>query len=357
MRYVGPEFGLTVGDRRVLEGWIRAPSTPQQMAKRAGVILASVDGVSVRAMARRFGISQMTVCQWRGRFLAEGIAGLHTRHRSGRPRRITAADEARIVAATMKPPKPTTHWSARSLAQQLKISHMTVHRVWKKHGLQPHRVETFKFSTDPDFARKMADIVGLYLNPPEKALVLCVDEKSQIQALDRTQPILPMRPGLPARMTHDYTRHGTTSLFAALEVATGSVSQRCFRRHTHQEFLAFLKILDRKYRRREIHLICDNYGTHKHPAVRAWLAEHPRFHLHLTPTSASWLNLVERWFARITQEAIRRGTFTSVAALERAILLYTQTWNEDPKPFVWTKTASQIRRSLRHAHETSVTGH
>jgi len=195
------------------------------------------------------------------------------------------------------------------------------------------------------------------MNPPEKALVLCVDEKSQIQALDRTQPILPMRPGLPARMTHDYTRHGTTSLFAALEVATGSVSQRCFRRHTHQEFLAFLKILDRKYRRREIHLICDNYGTHKHPAVRAWLAEHPRFHLHLTPTSASWLNLVERWFARITQEAIRRGTFTSVAALERAILLYTQTWNEDPKPFVWTKTASQIRRSLRHAHETSVTGH
>jgi transposase len=357
MGYVGPEFDLAVGDRRVLEGWIRAPSTPQQMAKWAGVILASVDGVSVRAMARRFGISQMTVCQWRGRFLAEGIAGLHTRHRSGRPRRITAADEARIVAATMKPPKPATHWSARSLARQLKISHMTVHRVWKKHGLQPHRVETFKFSTDPDFARKMADIVGLYLNPPEKALVLCVDEKSQIQALDRTQPILPMRPGLPARMTHDYTRHGTTSLFAALEVATGSVSQRCFRRHTHQEFLAFLKILDRKYRRREIHLICDNYGTHKHPAVRAWLAEHPRFHLHLTPTSASWLNLVERWFARITQEAIRRGTFTSVAALERAILLYTQTWNEDPKPFVWTKTAPQIRRRLRHAHETSVTGH
>ena len=189
----------------------------------------------------------MTVCHWRGRFLAEGIAGLHTRHRSGRPRRITTADEAQIVAATMKPPKAATHWSARGLAQQLKVSHMTIHRVWKKHGLQPHRVETFKFSTDPEFDRKMADIVGLYLNPPEKALVLCVDEKSQIQALDRTQPILPMRPGLPARMTHDYVRHGTTSLFAALEVATGKVSERCFRRHTHQEFLTFLKILDRKY--------------------------------------------------------------------------------------------------------------
>ena len=199
MGYMGPKFDLTVGDRRVLEGWMRAPSTPQQMAKRAGVILASADGVSVRAMAQRFGVSQMTVCQWRGRFLAEGIAGLHTRHRSGRPRRITTADEARIVAATMRPRKAATHWSARSLARQLKISHMTVHRVWKKHGLQPHRVETFKFSTDPEFDRKMADIVGLYLNPPEKALVLCVDEKSQIQALDRTQPILPMRPGLPAR--------------------------------------------------------------------------------------------------------------------------------------------------------------
>jgi transposase len=234
---------------------------------------------------------------------------------------------------------------------------MTIHRVWKKHGLQPHRVETFKFSTDPDFDRKMADVVGLYLNPPEKALVLCVDEKSQIQALDRTQPILPMRPGLPARMTHDYVRHGTTSLFAALEVATGKVSQRCFRQHTHQEFLAFLQILERKYRRNEIHLICDNYGTHKHPTVREWLAQHPRFHLHLTPTSASWLNLVERWFARITQDAIRRGTFLSVPALERTILRYTKTWNQNPKPFVWTKTPSQIRKSIRHALETSVTGH
>ena len=357
MGYVGPEFQLTVSDRRVLEGWMRAPSTPQQMAKRAGVILASADGVSVRAMAQRFGVSQMTVCQWRGRFLAEGIAGLHTRHRSGRPRQITTADEARIVAATMRPPKAATHWSARSLARQLKISHMTVHRVWKKHGLQPHRVETFKFSTDPDFDRKMADVVGLYLNPPEKALVLCVDEKSQIQALDRTQPILPIRPGLPARMTHDYVRHGTTSLFAALEVATGKVSERCFQRHTHQEFLAFLKILERKYRRREIHLICDNYGTHKHPKVRDWFAAHPRFHAHFTPTSASWLNLVERWFALVTDRVIRRGSFDSVRQLERAIRRYLESWNEDAKPFTWTKSARQIRKSIGHVAANYDSGH
>lgn len=357
MGYVGPKFELKVSDRRVLESWVRRPSTPQQMARRAGVILASAEGQSVRAMAARFETSQVTVCQWRERFLVEGIAGLHTRHRSGRAKRITSADEARIVAATMKPPKGRTHWTARLLAAELGVSHMTIHRVWRKHGLQPHRVETFKFSADPDFDRKMADVVGLYLNPPEKAFVLCIDEKSQIQALDRTQPILPMRPGLPARMTHDYVRHGTTSLFAALEVATGKVSGRCFPRHTHREFMAFLKILDRKYRSREVHLICDNYGTHKHPAVKQWLADHPRFHLHLTPTSASWLNLVERWFARITQEAIRRGSFESVRALERAILRYLTAWNDNPKPFVWTKPVSAIRKSIRHAKETFGTGH
>ncbi len=336
---------------------MRLPSTPQQMAKRAGVILASADGQSIRAMAKRFEISQMTVCQWRKRFLEEGIAGLHTRHRSGRKRRVTPTDEARIVATAMKPPEGRTHWSVRLLAERSKVSAMTAHRVLKKHGLQPHRVESFKFSTDPDFDRKMADVVGLYLNPPEKALVLCVDEKSQIQALDRTQPILPMRPGLPARMTHDYVRHGTTSLFAALEVATGKVSGRCFPHHTHREFLGFLKMLSRKYRGREVHLICDNYGTHKHPVVREWFRKHPAFHLHLTPTSASWLNLVERWFARITQEAIRRGTFISVRALESAILHYLATWNDNPKPFVWTKSASQIRHRIRHAKKSFGTGH
>lgn len=357
MAFRGPEFKLTRVERESLTAWVRAPNTPQRLANRARVILASGEGESVRSMSQRLGISQMTICAWRSRFLKERLAGLHSRPRSGRPRQISEAEEARVIAAAMRPPKTMTHWSTRRLAKELGQSQSMVSRTFRKHGLQPHRVETFKFSTDPDFDRKMVDVVGLYLNPPEKALVLCIDEKSQIQALDRTQPILPMRPGLPARMTHDYVRHGTTSLFAALEVATGKVSGRCFPRHTHREFLAFLKILDRKYRSREVHLICDNYATHKHPAVRQWLADHPRFHLHLTPTSASWLNLVERWFARITQEAIRRGSFLSVRALERAILRYLTTWNENPKPFVWTKTASRIRRSIRHAKAFIDSGH
>jgi transposase len=234
----------------------------------------------------------------------------------------------------------------RRLAKEVGLSSATVHRIWQKYGLQPHRVETFKFSRDPQFDAKLADIVGLYLDPPERALVLCVDEKSQIQALNRTQPALPMWPGLPARMTHDYTRHGTTSLFAALEVASGRVHGRCFKRHTHLEFIAFLESLARRYPRRELHLICDNYGTHKHPAVRQWLAAHPHFHLHFTPTSASWLNLVERWFALITGQAIRRGSFDSVGRLERAIMRWLAHWNENAQPFHWTKSAPAIRRSL-----------
>ena len=215
--------------------------------------------------------------------------------------------------------------------------------------MQPHRLEHFKFSTDPDFETKLADVVGLYLDPPERALVLCVDEKSQIQALNRTAPLLRLRPGIPAQMTHDYQRNGTTSLFAALEVATGKVHGRCYRQHRHQEFIAFLKSLARRYHGRELHLICDNYGTHKHPAVYQWLAEHPRFHLHFTPTSASWLNLIERWFAIISQQATRRGSFHTVAELERAITRFLEHWNEDAKPFVWIKTAEQIKRSIQNA--------
>ena len=249
----------------------------------------------------------------------------------------------------MRPPKHATHWSARRLAKEVGLSFMTVHRIWQKYGLQPHRVETFKFSTDPEFDAKLADIVGLYLDPPERALVLCVDEKSQIQALNRTQPALPMWPGRPARMTHDYTRHGTTSLFAALEVASGKVHGRCFKRHTHVEFIAFLESLARRYPGRELHLICDNYGTHKHPAVQEWLTAHPRFQLHFTPTSASWLNLVERWFALITSQAIRRGSFDSVGRLERTITHYLAHWNQNAKPFRWIKTAAQIRRSIHNA--------
>jgi len=237
------------------------------------------------------------------------------------------------------------------------ISHSTVHRIWQAHALQPHRTTTFKFSNDPDFEAKMADVVGLYLDPPERALVLCVDEKSQIQALNRTQPILPMRPGLPARMTHDYKRNGTTSLFAALEVASGKVHGLCFPKHTHAEFIDFLTSVDRKYRRRDIHLICDNYGTHKHPNVRAWLSEHRRFHVHFTPTSASWLNLVERWFALLTSQAIRRGSFDSVRALERRITRFLATWNTEAKPFRWTKSARQISRQIRRVKDTYDTGH
>lgn len=349
MPFVTPEFTLKRGDRAVLETWLRAPTAPQRMAKRAQIVLGSADGKSVRAIARQVGVSQVAVCRWRDRYRAEGLAGIQTRHRSGRPPRITAAKEREIVAATMRPPKAATHWSTRRLARETGVGHDTVHRIWRKHGLQPHRTETFKFSTDPDFDRKMADVVGLYLNPPEKALVLSVDEKSQIQALNRTQPILPLRPGVPARMTHDYERHGTTSLFAALEVATGKVHGRCYPRHTHEDFVDFLESIAAKHRRVQIHLICDNYGTHKHPKVREWLAANPRFQLHFTPTSASWLNLVERWFARITDEAIRRGSFNSVRQLERAIIKYLSAWNENATPFRWTKSARTIRRSIRRA--------
>jgi transposase len=341
-------FKVAEADRAMLESWLRAPSVAQGLALRAKVILASARGEGVRPLARRLGVSPNTVAVWRRRYRSLGLAGLRTKPRAGRPRRITSAKEQAVISATLRQPKGATHWSARRLAKGVGLSSATVHRIWQKYGLQPHRVETFKFSRDPEFDAKLADIVGLYLDPPERALVLCVDEKSQIQALNRTQPALPMWPGLPARMTHDYTRHGTTSLFAALEVASGKVHGRCFQRHTHVEFIAFLESLARRYPTRELHLICDNYGTHKHPAVREWLAAHPRFHLHFTPTSASWLNLVERWFALITGQAIRRGSFDSVRRLERAIMRWLVHWNDHARPFRWTKSAAAIRRSLNN---------
>lgn len=344
-------------DRVVMESWLRAPTTPHAMAQRAKILLASAAGEAVRPMAKRLGVSVNTVNVWRRRYRIAGLAGLRTRARSGRPRQISEAKERAVVAATLRAPKVSTHWSARRLAKQVGLSAATVHRIWQKYSLQPHRVDTFKFSNDPAFDTKLADIVGLYLDPPERALVLCVDEKSQIQALNRTQPVLPLRPGLPARMTHDYERNGTTSLFAALEVASGKVHGQCFARHTHLEFLAFLNSLAARYRRREIHLSCDNYGTHKHPKVKEWLAVHPRFHLHFTPTSASWLNLVERWFALITGQVIRRGSFDSVRQLERAIRKYLEAWNQDAKPFIWTKSARQIRQSLAHVAATYETSH
>jgi transposase len=344
-------------DRKALEQWLRCPTMPQQWVLRAKIVLAAARGEGVRETARRLEVTPATACQWRQRYAESRLAGLKTKARSGRPRRISDARERAVVAKTLSPPRAATHWSCRTLAEEVGLSPATVHRIWQKYDLQPHRTTTFKFSEDPEFEQKLADIVGLYLDPPEKALVLCVDEKSQIQALNRTQPLLPLRPGLPARMTHDYKRNGTTSLFAALEVASGKVLGRCFPRHTHQEFLQFLATINRKHRCREIHLICDNYGTHKHPAVRAWLGAHPRFKVHYTPTSASWLNLVERWFALITDQAIRRGSFDSVRSLERAIMRYLAHWNENAKPFRWTKSARMIKRQIRRVMDIYETGH
>ena len=351
------KYAVRDADRKTLEGWLRSRQLPQAWGVRARIILASADGEGVRAMAERLRISTHTVCLWRKRYGEEGISGLRARKRTGRPRRLSDSMESRVVAKTMQPPKGVTHWSARRLAAEMGVSHMTVYRIWKKHGLQPHRVKTFKFSKDPEFSEKMADVVGLYLDPPERAVVLCVDEKSQIQALNRTQPLLPLRKGLPARMTHDYKRNGTTSLFAALEVASGEVHGRCYRRHTHAEFLRFLNSIVRSYPRKELHLICDNYGTHKHPKVKDWLKKHPRVQLHFTPTSASWLNLVERWFALITDQAIRRGSFDSVRKLEGAISSFLANWNKNSQPFRWTKTAREIRRKIKRGAESSVTGH
>ena len=340
------KFVVDETDRKVLESWLRMPRLNQELSLRARAVLDSAQGEPVREVARRLQVSPNTIAACRRRYREGGIAALRTKPRSGRPRKITEAKERSVVAATQRAPKNATHWSARRLGREVRMPHATVHRIWQKYGLQPHRVQTFKFSTDPEFSSKLADVVGLYMDPPERAIVLCVDEKSQIQALNRTQPRLPLRPGLPARMTHDYERHGTTSLFAALEVASGKVHGRCYPRHTHVEFIDFLDSLAKQYRRRELHLICDNYGTHKHPKVAEWLKKHSNFHIHFTPTSASWLNLVERWFALITSQAIRRGSFESLKRLESAIVRYIDHWNEDPRPFRWTKSAAEIKRSI-----------
>jgi transposase len=320
-------------------------------------VLGSADGESIRELAERLEVTQRTICLWRRRYRQAGLAGLRSLPRSGRPRTISAAKERAVLSTTLRKPAAATHWSTRRLAKEVGLSRASVHRIWRKYGLQPHRVETFKFSTDPEFDRKLTDVVGLYLDPPERALVLCVDEKSQIQALNRTQRLLPMWPGLPARRTHDYSRHGTTSLFAALEVASGKVHARCFRRHRHMEFIAFLNSLVRRYAGRELHLICDNYGTHKHPEVARWLEAHPRIHLHFTPTGASWLNLVERWFGLITEQAIRRGSFDSVRRLELAINRWLARWNENARPFRWTKSPADIKRSIRAAELIYETEH
>jgi transposase len=343
-------------DRATLESWSRSTAIRAGLVTRARIVLAAADGLGTTEISLRVGVSRPTVIQWRDRYAQAGLSGLDDAPRSGRPKQV---DDAAIIAATLDPPPEklgVTHWSTRLLADQLGIGHATVARAWRRYRVQPWRRETFKFSTDPELEAKVRDVVGLYLNPPTNAIVLCIDEKSQIQALDRTAPILPIRPGLPEKATHDYKRNGTTTLFAALEVATGKVTDQCYDRHGKAEFLDFMKKVARAYPDDELHVVVDNYHTHKHADITAWLERHPRITLHFTPTSGSWLNLVEVFFGIITRQAIRRGTFASVKDLVTAISTFIDGWNDRCHPFVWTKTADQI---LPHAHRqpTSETRH
>jgi transposase len=321
--------------------------------------MLAAEGVANTDIAQRLGTSRPTVIHWRKRYESGGIDALVDRARSGRPREIDDDMRLEIVARTLAgPPKElgVTHWSTRLLAREVGVSNFTIATIWREFGLKPHRVRTFKFSTDPELVAKIKDIVGLYLNPPERAIVLCVDEKSQIQALERTQPILPLRPGLPESATHDYVRHGTATLFAALEIATGRVTEQVFDRHRHQEFLRFLKRVAKAYPRRHLHIVLDNYGTHKHPEVREWLDRHPRIQLHFTPTGASWLNMVEVFFAIITKQAIRRASFRSVKELVAAIRRFIEAWNERCEPFHWTKEADELIAKAT-CKKTSLTRH
>jgi transposase len=339
---------------------MRRRTTAQGLAQRARIVLASAAGRTDIEIARELRLTRQTVSRWRRRFQQKRLDGLVDEPRPGAPRRITDAMVERVIADTLETtPRDATHWSTRTLAKQVAVSPSAVGRIWRAFGLQPHRTETFKLSKDPLFIEKVRDIVGLYLDPPDRALVLCVDEKSQIQALDRTAPILPMAIGLPERRTHDYRRHGTTSLFAALDVATGTVIGECHRRHRSREFQRFLDTIEADVASDlDVHLILDNYGTHKTASIRRWLARHPRFHVHFTPTSASWLNLVERWFALLTEKQIKRGTHRSTRALETAIRPYLVITNERPKPFVWTKTADEILASVaRFCQRISNSGH
>ena len=342
------ELIVTAADRAQLESIARSQSLPAALSRRAQMVLALLDGESNSAVARRYRVSRPTVSMWRTRFHDRGIAGLHNELKPGRPRSTSDEQVAGLInTALQSKPKGKTQWSRRDLADETGISKSTVHRYLTLFGVQPHRSRSFKLSTDPFFIEKVRDIVGLYLNPPDQALVLCVDEKSQVQALERTQPVLPMGLGYVEGITHDYIRHGTTTLFAALDIANGSVITQCKPRHRHQEFLAFLRHVESNVPEHlDVHLICDNYGTHKHVKVKAWLARRPRFHLHFTPTYSSWLNQVERWFALITNQAIRRGSFDSVTDLKRKINTFVEQYNQHPKPFMWTATAESILAKL-----------
>ena len=343
------ELVLSDSERGALEAFARRPKTAQALALRARIVLACASGQDNQVVASELRTTQATVSKWRGRFVRDRLDGLYDAPRSGAPRTIDDDKVDAVIARTLESvPKGASHWSTRSMASQADLSASSVSRIWRAFGLQPHRQETFKLSSDPLFVDKVRDIVGLYMDPPVKAMVLCVDEKSQIQALDRTQPILPLAPGVPERRTHDYMRHGTTTLFAALDIATGAVIGQLHRRHRSSEFLKFLRTIDANVPAElDIHLVMDNYGTHKTPTVKGWFARHPRFHVHFTPTSASWLNQVERWFSTLTTRYIRRGTHRSTVQLEKAIRDYLVVNNEDPKPFQWTKSADDILASIK----------
>jgi len=351
---------LSDGDRLQLNQLIRNRSTPQKVALRARIVLLSADSVPTGVIMQQLGTTTPTITRWRDRYEETGIAGLlKDRSRPGRKRRIEETKVREVVERTIgDKPVHATHWSTRSLAAAVGLSPASVQRIWKAHGLKPHRFRTFKLSRDPHFVEKLQDIVGLYLNPPEHALVLSVDEKSQIQALDRTQPGLPMKQGRAGTMTHDYKRNGTTTLFAALNTLDGKIIGQCLPRHRHQEFLRFLRTINRQTRKGlDIHMIVDNYGTHSHTAVTAWLDKHPRFHMHFTPTSASWLNLVECWFRKITEKRIRRGVFKSVPNLISAIMEYLDDSNAAPKPFIWTASVQNILSKVKRANEVLETLH
>lgn len=351
---------LELEDRETLIRWTKRAKTSQALALRARIVLRCSEGIDSCVVARQLEVTDGTVCKWRKRFFNKGLAGLLDEPRSGAPRHISDDQVEAVVVKTLEStPRDSTHWSTRGMAQASGLSDTSVLRIWHAFGLQPHRTETCKLSNDPQLVEKVRDIVGLYLNPPERALVLCSDEKGQIQALDRTQPIFPMRPGTPELRTHDYRRHGTTSLFAALDVASGKVIGEAHRRHRSIEFRSFLDRIDKEVPADlDIHMVLDNYGTHKTPLIRKWLLQHPRFQLHFTPTYSSWINQVERWFAMLTEKQIRRGTHRSTRALEDAIRLYLALNNKDPKPFIWVKTADEILANIaRFCLRTSEAGH
>jgi transposase len=349
---MAPMVVLSPEQRREVEGYARGRRVPLRLVQRSQALLLAAEGKRNTEIAQTLGVGRDTVAHWRSRFRGHGLAGIE--RDAPRPGRKPTIDKSLVAAivrkTTQETPAGATQWSTRSMAREVGISEASVRRIWRRHGLKPHRVRSFKLSNDPNFAEKLRDIVGLYLNPPERALVLSLDEKSQIQALDRTQPGLPLARGRCQTMTHDYKRHGTTTLFAALSTLDGTVIGTCMKRHTHKEWLQFLRLIDRQTpKERSVHLIADNYATHKHPAVRDWLARHPRFHIHFTPTSASWLNMVERFFRDLTTQRVRRGVFHSLAELEQAIQNYLAQHNQHPKPFIWTAKADDILEKVKRA--------